>query len=112
MLRQRKISVTSQEGTQLEVIKQSWEAYMGVESDWGAFLTGIALLGMTGIGVYGLAKVVDSGDQYISVECPGSSCPDVFRLAIPMGLRLGVVIEAPGPACDCQLVVLLRKRLW
>jgi len=98
--RQKSIALTSKEKDELEIAKQAYEHKIGDKGDWGAFLVGVAALGLAALGVY---KLIKANKRKPVVKCP--ACGDRFPIAHIGELQGVVYIACPNPKCGEELVV-------
>ena len=99
----RHIAVSPEERRWFEEAKKRYEEQYG-STDWGGFLATAVGLGLAGLGIYSLAKVMQRSDKSAKVSCP--ECGAEFLLALPTGFREHpLVIEADCPECGIELVV-------
>lgn len=99
--RQRPISITSSDRDVLDLYKRLYEESTGENTDWGAFLGTISLLGLAAAGVYHLVKATRRSRQTVDVEC--FQCGSTFLMAVPAGTDRAVFTMCPE--CDAELVV-------
>jgi len=98
--RQTSIGVTPREKENLDRAKRLYEEKTGEKTDWAGFLGAVAALGLTALGVYGLAK---GSKKKPAVECPHCG----VRFAIPRYESLPWVIYVTCPECAEEVVVSL-----
>lgn len=101
--RKRHISVSPDERRRLEDDKKRYEKRHGT-TDWGGFLTVAVGLGLAGLGIYSLAKILQRSPRSVKVSCP--KCETKFVLALPTGSRgHPLVLEVDCPECSAELMV-------
>lgn len=104
----RHIAVSPEERRRLEAAKARYEAEAG-PSDWGGFLTAVVSVGLAGLGMYALAKLLQRSERSAKVSCP--ECQGEFTVALPVGGRTPLrVIEFDCPHCQAELVLDLEAK--
>jgi len=105
----RIISVSPDERRELEEAKKRYDERHG-HTDWGGFLAAMVGLGLAGVGIYALAKIMQRSGKSVKVSCP--ACKASFVLALPAGTRgHPPVLEVNCPECDAELVVDLVPKI-